>query len=115
MTEPRQVELRPCGYTAKCSAPQCRRCATTILRYLDKQGRPGRQTEACDSHASTLCAELRVIGRRRRSRIGQFLASYSFRGGIVGATSIQDSWRTGVSGAMLHWGNTLHATSVNRC
>jgi hypothetical protein len=35
MTEPRQVELWPCGYTAKCSAPDCRRRATTILRYLD--------------------------------------------------------------------------------
>jgi hypothetical protein len=26
------VELWPCGYVAKCSAPECRRPATTILR-----------------------------------------------------------------------------------
>jgi hypothetical protein len=67
MTEPRQVELRPCGYTAKCSAPQCRRRATTILRYLDNQERPDHQIDACvRCHASELCAELRVIDRRRR-------------------------------------------------
>jgi hypothetical protein len=28
-------------------------------------GRPDRQTEACDTHASELSAELRVIDRRR--------------------------------------------------
>jgi hypothetical protein len=51
----------------KCSAPECRRRATTILRYLDNQERPDHQTDACDSHASELCAELNVIDRRRRS------------------------------------------------
>jgi hypothetical protein len=40
MSEPRIVELWPCGYVAKCSARECRRRATTILRYLDNQGRP---------------------------------------------------------------------------
>ena len=65
MTEPRKVELWPCGYTARCSTPECRRRATTILRYLDNQERPDGQTEACDTHASELCAELRVIDRRR--------------------------------------------------
>ena len=63
MTEPCVVELCPCGYIARCSAPECRRRATTILRYLDNQGRPEHQTEACD-HASEL-AELRVIDRGR--------------------------------------------------
>jgi hypothetical protein len=28
------------------------RRATTILRYLDNQGRADHQTEACDDHAS---------------------------------------------------------------
>jgi hypothetical protein len=65
MSEPRTVELWPFGYTAKCSARECRRRATTTLRYLDNQGRPDRQTEACDAHASELSAELRVIDRRR--------------------------------------------------
>jgi hypothetical protein len=66
MTEAQTVELWPCDYTTKCSQ-ECRRRATTILRYLDNQGRPDRQTEACDSHASELSAELKVIDRRRRS------------------------------------------------
>jgi hypothetical protein len=43
MTEPRQVELWPCGYVAKCSGWECRRRATTILRYLDNQERPNHQ------------------------------------------------------------------------
>ena len=60
MTGPQTVELWPCGYTARCSAPECRRRATTILRYLDNQGRPDGQTEACDAHASELSAELNV-------------------------------------------------------
>ena len=49
MTEARIVELWPCGYVARCSAPDCRLRATTILRYLDNQGRADRQTEACDA------------------------------------------------------------------
>jgi hypothetical protein len=65
MTEPRQVELWPCGYVAKCSAQECRRRATTILRYLDNQERPDHQTEACDIHTRERSAELRVIDRRR--------------------------------------------------
>jgi hypothetical protein len=67
MTEARIVELWPCGYVARCSAPDCRLRATTILRYLDDQERPDRQTEACDAHASGLSAALNVIDRRRRS------------------------------------------------
>jgi hypothetical protein len=61
MSEPRTVELWHCGYTARCSGPECRRHATTILRYLDNQGRPDRQLDACDTHASELSAELNVI------------------------------------------------------
>jgi hypothetical protein len=37
MTEPQVIELWPCGYVARCSARECRRRATTILRYLDNQ------------------------------------------------------------------------------
>jgi hypothetical protein len=65
MSESQVIELWPCGYTAKCSAPECRRRATTILRYLDNQERPDHQTDACDTHASELSAELKVIDRRR--------------------------------------------------
>jgi hypothetical protein len=67
MTEPQVIELWPCGYTARCSAPECRRRTTTILRYLDSQGRPDHQADACDSHASEISAALNVIDRRRHS------------------------------------------------
>jgi hypothetical protein len=40
MSEPWEIELWPCGYSARCSAPECPRRATTILRYLDNQGAP---------------------------------------------------------------------------
>jgi hypothetical protein len=65
MTEPQVIELWSCGYAAKCSARECRQRATMILRYLDSQGRPDHQTDACNAHASELCAALRVIDRRR--------------------------------------------------
>jgi hypothetical protein len=65
MTEPREVELWLCGYTAICSASACGGRATTILRYVGRQGRPDRHTNACDIHTSQLCAELKVIDRRR--------------------------------------------------
>jgi hypothetical protein len=68
MSEPRIVELWPCGYTARCSVPECRRRPTTILRYLDNQERPDHQTDDCDTHASELCAELRVIEAIDRRR-----------------------------------------------
>ena len=65
MTEPREVEPWPCGYTRNAQRRKRRRRATTILRYLDNQERPDHQTDACDTHASEICAELRVIDRRR--------------------------------------------------
>lgn len=65
MSEPQTVELWPCGYIARCAARECRRRATTIMRYLDNQGRPDGQTEACEIHARALSAELKVIDRRR--------------------------------------------------
>src|ERR1700730_3287760 len=49
----------------KMLSAECRRRATTIRRYLDNQGRPDHQADACDTHASELSAELRVIDRRR--------------------------------------------------
>ncbi len=68
MGEPlREVELLSCGYSAKCSVPWCSHPATTILRYLDNQGRPYRQTDVCETHARELCVEMKVIDRKRRS------------------------------------------------
>jgi hypothetical protein len=39
--------------------------ATTIVRYVDRQGRPDRQVDVCDVHTNALCAGLKVIDRRR--------------------------------------------------
>ena len=64
MSEPQTIELWPCDYTTKCSL-ECRRRATTILRYLNNQERPDHQVDACDTHARKLSAELRVIDQIR--------------------------------------------------
>ena len=58
MTEPREIELWPSGYSAKCSTSECWRLATTTLRYGD------RQVDACDVHTKLLCTGLKVIDRR---------------------------------------------------
>ena len=65
MTEPQVIELWPCDYAARCSAPECRRRASTICAISTTRGDPDRQTDACDAHASELSAELNVIDRRR--------------------------------------------------
>jgi hypothetical protein len=65
MTKLREVELWPCSYSAKCSVPWCRSSATTILRCLDAQGRPYRQTDVCESHSRELCVGMKVIDRKR--------------------------------------------------
>ena len=62
----REVEVWTCGYSAACSVPWCQRRATTILRYLDAQGRPYRQADVCESHARELCVEMKVTDRKRR-------------------------------------------------
>ena len=40
MTEPREIELWPSAYSARCSTSGCWRVATTTLRYVDRQGAP---------------------------------------------------------------------------
>jgi hypothetical protein len=67
MIKPREIELWPCDYSADCSVPWCRQRATTILRYLDAQGRPYRQTDVCQTHARELCVGMKVIDRKRRA------------------------------------------------
>ena len=64
MTEPREIELWPSAYSARCSTSGCWRLATTTLRYVDRQGRPNRQFDACDVHTKLLCTGLKVIDRR---------------------------------------------------
>jgi hypothetical protein len=66
MSEPREVEVWFCGYSAACSVPDCHRRATTVLRYPDNQGRPYRRTDG-ETHALELCVEMKVIDRGRRS------------------------------------------------
>ena len=47
-----EIELLRCEYAARCARVGCRRYrATTIVRYLDNQGRLLRQREFCDQHA----------------------------------------------------------------
>ena len=48
MSEPREVEVLPCGYRAACLVPWCRRRATKVLRYLDT-GRPYCQKGVCEA------------------------------------------------------------------
>lgn len=51
-----EVELLRCGYAARCSDSGCHQHeATTIVRYLDANGRPLRQlAEVCDEHADLI-------------------------------------------------------------
>jgi hypothetical protein len=77
MTEVREVEVWPCGYSARCSVPWCRRRAATILRYLDNQGRPYRQADVCETHARELCVGVKVIDRQPRSE-WRWRQSYHF-------------------------------------
>jgi hypothetical protein len=68
MTKPREVELWPCDYSAACLAPWCRGRAAMVLRYIDDEGRPYRQTEVCETHARELCVGMKVIDRKRSER-----------------------------------------------
>jgi hypothetical protein len=56
-----EVELLRCGYAARCSGVGCHQHgATTIVRYLDADGRPLRQlAEVCDEHADLIEREQR--------------------------------------------------------
>jgi hypothetical protein len=38
-----EIELPRCDYPARCSLAGCRHRATTIVRYVDRQGRALRQ------------------------------------------------------------------------
>lgn len=50
-----EVELLACDYAARCSRVGCRQYrATTIVRYVDHQGRPRKQLEVCDDHANLI-------------------------------------------------------------
>jgi hypothetical protein len=50
-----EVELLRCDYAAHCSRAGCRQYrATTIVRYVDNQGRPLKQLEVCDDHANLI-------------------------------------------------------------
>jgi hypothetical protein len=51
----RRGRLLRCDYAARCSRAGCRQYrATTIVRYVDSQGRPLRQFEVCDDHADLI-------------------------------------------------------------
>jgi hypothetical protein len=62
MDDAAEIELLRCDYAARCSRAGCRQYrATTIVRYVDSQGRPLRQFEVCDAHADL------IIRRERRA------------------------------------------------
>ena len=53
-----EIELLRCDYAARCARARCRPYrATTIVRYVDNQGRPLRQIEVCDEHADLIKRE----------------------------------------------------------
>jgi hypothetical protein len=62
--EPATIELRPCLYSALCSARNCRAKATMIARAVDAGGRPMKQYELCASHADQIAARERAKGRK---------------------------------------------------
>jgi hypothetical protein len=39
-----------------------------VVRYIDDEGRPYRQTEVCETHARELCVGMKVIDRKRSER-----------------------------------------------
>lgn len=49
-----EIQLLACGYSAECSARQCKARATTLARYTDAYGRALRQRELCERHAAWL-------------------------------------------------------------
>jgi hypothetical protein len=62
-----EVELLHCEYAARCTRVRCPQYrATTIVRYLDSQGRALRQLEFCDWHAGVIALRERRAGRRVR-------------------------------------------------
>jgi hypothetical protein len=58
--------------------PECRRRATTILRYLDQE-RPDPQTDACDTHARELSADRPEAALRIKTFPGKLLLSWRIR------------------------------------
>ena len=57
---------------ARCARAGCRRYrATTIVRYVDNQGRPLRQLEVCDDHANLIIRRAQRAGAAVRDLRGQ--------------------------------------------
>jgi hypothetical protein len=67
-----EVELLRCDYAARCARAGCRQYrATTIVRYVDHQGRPLRQLEVCDDHADLIIRREQRGGAAVRDLRGQ--------------------------------------------
>jgi hypothetical protein len=70
---------------------------STILRYLNNQGRPYRQTDVCETHAREACVEMKVIDRGSaammdsRCGVARCFGSETYRvnGGLPAAREIQ--------------------------
>ena len=62
-----EVELLPCDYAARYVRVGCRQYrATTIVRYVDHQGRPLKQLEVCGEACRPDC-QARAAGRSGRA------------------------------------------------
>jgi len=48
------VTILTIGYRARCTEPKCRNLARTIIRYVDRSGRPLSNLESCHAHAREL-------------------------------------------------------------
>jgi hypothetical protein len=72
MDDAAEIELLRCGYAARCVRAGCRQYrATTIVRYVDNQGRPLRQIEVCDEHADLIIRRKHRDGAAVRDLRGQ--------------------------------------------
>jgi hypothetical protein len=64
----REIDLSRCKHAAPRSTHGCKAPATTLVRYLNKQGRCIRQFEFCDEHLTkTLAAAGAKVHDRRRA------------------------------------------------
>jgi hypothetical protein len=58
-----EIELLHCDYAARCVRAGCRQYrATTIVRYVDNQGRPLKQLEVFDGHADLIIRRAQWAG-----------------------------------------------------
>ena len=86
--EPQVIELWPCGYVAKCSAPECRRRPTTILRYLDNPGATRDAIVAESIQRPSALGDSGTVGLRMPEKVWPCGTVSTVGTGAVGSTTI---------------------------